>query len=225
MASASPIQTNFTSGELSPRLRARVDLEQYGNGAAELTNAIVLPAGGATKRPGSTFVAQTKSTGTTLVRAFTPDIAAAYVLELGDSYVRFYRNRAQVMNGSAPLELTTPWAAADLPRLRFAESVDVLYVFHPSYKPVSITRTGTDTFALASLAYNDGPYQTPNTGDVGAIAGSVSSTGAGTGSGGGSLSGSGSGSGGTPTEPGGAEIGASGGDAGPASGGDAVGPG
>ena len=34
MPYASPIQTNFPSGELSPRLRGRVDIDRYFNGAA-----------------------------------------------------------------------------------------------------------------------------------------------------------------------------------------------
>ena len=39
------IQTNFASGEIDPLLRARVDLNQYQNGAERLENVLVQPQG------------------------------------------------------------------------------------------------------------------------------------------------------------------------------------
>ena len=41
------------SGELSPRLLGRPDIEQFGNGAQLLENFTVLPQGGITRRPGT----------------------------------------------------------------------------------------------------------------------------------------------------------------------------
>ncbi len=53
---ADQIQTNFTSGELDPRLRARVDVRHYFNGAARMRNVLVLPQGGAKRRPGTKYL-------------------------------------------------------------------------------------------------------------------------------------------------------------------------
>ena len=39
-------QTNFTSGEIDPLLKARTDIKQYQNGADKLTNVLVQPQGG-----------------------------------------------------------------------------------------------------------------------------------------------------------------------------------
>ena len=50
------IQTNFTSGELDPLLSARMDAKAYYNGAARLRNIIVIPQGGARRRPGLEYV-------------------------------------------------------------------------------------------------------------------------------------------------------------------------
>lgn len=58
MAKASVIQTNFSSGELSPKLLGRVDVNKYDNGAAQLQNWIVSPHGGAVRTPGTTFVGE-----------------------------------------------------------------------------------------------------------------------------------------------------------------------
>src|SRR3546814_10905866 len=55
------VQTNFTAGEVTPLLHARTDLAKYANGARTLTNALVLPHGGATRRSGTRFVAEAKT--------------------------------------------------------------------------------------------------------------------------------------------------------------------
>ena len=44
------ILTNFTSGELSPRLSGRVDVAKYFNGCQTLENFLVHPHGGITRR-------------------------------------------------------------------------------------------------------------------------------------------------------------------------------
>jgi len=50
--------TNFTGGELSPRLDGRTDLTKYTSGCATLENLVVYPHGSAARRPGSTFLAE-----------------------------------------------------------------------------------------------------------------------------------------------------------------------
>lgn len=214
MPTASPIQTNFTSGELSPLLRGRVDLEQYANGAAELLNVQVLTAGGATKRQGSGFVAAQKSnTSRVVVRPFIVSNVAAYVMEIGPGYTRFYRNREQLLVGSDPLELATPWAQDELRQLRFAQSVDVLFVFHVNHQTRKISRTSAGEFQIELAVFVDGPYAEENTGDVGAAAATPGGSGAETGTGG-------SGAGGSDTSNGGPPEGAAGGDSGGPEGGE-----
>ncbi len=52
MPKARTIQTSFNSGILSPEVSARIDLDKYYRGAAVIDNAIVMPQGGVSKRPG-----------------------------------------------------------------------------------------------------------------------------------------------------------------------------
>jgi hypothetical protein len=61
MAKSSPIQTNFTAGELSPRLDGRTDIAKYDNGCEILENFIVHPQGGATRRPGTKFIKESRA--------------------------------------------------------------------------------------------------------------------------------------------------------------------
>lgn len=50
------VQTNFTSGELDPALRMRTDVKHYYNGAEYMRNALVVPQGGAFRRPGLRYI-------------------------------------------------------------------------------------------------------------------------------------------------------------------------
>ncbi|EKO1546247.1 hypothetical protein VZ882_004986, partial [Salmonella enterica] len=49
---ANLIKTNFTAGEVSPRLMGRVDIARYANGAKIIENAVVVVQGGVVRRPG-----------------------------------------------------------------------------------------------------------------------------------------------------------------------------
>ena len=95
------VQTNFTSGEWSPRLRGRVDLQKFSNSCQTLLNTTVLVQGGATRRTGTYYVAEVKdSSKETRIIPFVYSTTQAYVLEFGDGYMRVYRQRGQVVESS-----------------------------------------------------------------------------------------------------------------------------
>tara|TARA_R100001594_G_scaffold33685_2_gene62429 strand:- start:8892 stop:11399 length:2508 start_codon:yes stop_codon:yes gene_type:complete len=101
MARTKYIQTNFTAGEISPRLDARIDLTKYQNGAKTIDNFVVLPHGGLQRRGGSKFVLQTKNSGDKVrLVPFEFNVEQAYVLEFGDEYIRFYRNDGIILESS-----------------------------------------------------------------------------------------------------------------------------
>lgn len=175
------LQSNWTAGEFSPRLFARVDLQRYPNGAAELMNMVMHPQGGAQRRTGSYYVGAVKNEASRVrLVPFVASNLAAYVVEFGDLYVRFFRNRGPVIAGGVPLELTTPYPLADLRALRFAQSVDVLYIFHENYAPRKLSRIAADQFNLTEVEFRDGPYVSENTGSPSVSTGAGSSTSAGT---------------------------------------------
>jgi len=213
------IQTSFAAGVLSPRMRGRVDLQQYPAGAEDLTNVLVQSQGGATKRGGSYFVTAPRTNARVRLVPFIVSSAVAYVLEMGDNYMRILRNRALLTDGAAALEIATPYFAAELRELKFAQSADVMYVFHPNHQPRRITRGAGGAWSIAPVVFSNGPYDTENTGDVGAaLPGSTASLGEGATTGG-STGGSGVGDGPDPVrDPGDGGEGpggeASGGDAG-----------
>ena len=102
MPRAAPIQTNFTAGELSPRLEGRVDLAKYFNGCSKLENMTVFPHGGATRRGGTKHIAATKNASETVkLIPFEFSTIQAYILEFGRQYMRVFKDQGQVITGGA----------------------------------------------------------------------------------------------------------------------------
>ena len=86
---------NFTSGELSEWMDARVDFEKYSKGLSICENAIVRPQGGVFGRGGSIKVTTTKyADKVTRLIPFRYSKTLAYMIELGHQYLRIYKNNA-----------------------------------------------------------------------------------------------------------------------------------
>lgn len=165
MAKVTPIQTNFTGGEISPRLYGRVDLQKYGTSVELCQNFIVFPHGGVSKRSGTRFVSEVKdSTKRTILIPFVYSTVQAYMLEFGHQYIRFYRNESVLLNGAgtAPLEVATPYTQDDLLTLDFTQSADVLYLVHKNYPPKQLNRLGATNWTLTDFDFSDGPYLEQN---------------------------------------------------------------
>ena len=93
-----PLQPSFSGGEVSPAIYARVDIERYKSSLRTCRNFIIHPHGGASNRPGTRFVAETKyaTTAASTLQEFIFSNEQKYVLEFGDEYVRFYSSGAQI---------------------------------------------------------------------------------------------------------------------------------
>lgn len=103
------MQPSFNTGELSPRLHGRVDLEKYLSGLATCLNFKVHPHGGVSRREGFRYIAATKdSTKTSRLFPFEYSTTQAYIIEAGDQYLRFYMDGGQVVAPDSP----DAWATA-----------------------------------------------------------------------------------------------------------------
>ena len=92
MARVSTIITNFTSGEITPRLYGRIDASLYNSSVKQLENMLVYPQGGATRRSGTKFAGTTKDGGKVRLMPFEFSDEQAYVFEFGNTYVRFFKD-------------------------------------------------------------------------------------------------------------------------------------
>lgn len=165
MARVSTVKTNFTAGELSPRLFARIDVARYQNGAKELYNFYPLVHGGARSRPGSIYVAAAKNAAKAArLIPFIFSRTQAFVLELGEQYMRFYTPDGQI---AGPLEVTTPWDDTELAQLKYVQRADTMFFAHPSYAMRKLVRYSNTVWKLSQVVWDVPPSdeigERPNT--------------------------------------------------------------
>ena len=100
MARVAAQLTNFTAGELSPRLDGRTDLTKYAAGCSNLENLVIYPHGAAARRPGTTHVAEvTDSSKKTRLIPFEFSTTQTYILEFSNLKIRFFKDNGAILEG------------------------------------------------------------------------------------------------------------------------------
>ena len=156
--------TSFVSGEFSPKMDGRTDFEKYSSGAKTLENFLVHPQGAATRRVGTQFIAEVKSSAAkTRLIPFEFSTTQTYVLEFGNNYIRFFKDKGQILSGGSAYEISSPYLTAELFDIKFAQSADVMYITHPNHEVMKLSRTGHTAWTLAEVEFTDGPYLATNT--------------------------------------------------------------
>ena len=163
------IQTNFSTGEMDPLLRARVDLPAYENALEEATNVVVQPQGGVRRRAGTRYVtslpnsgAESAGNGVRLVQ-FEFSTSDSYMLCFTHNRMYIFKNGAQIFNiGGGSLDhLSTSsvgLTGARLGQIGWTQSADTLIVVHPDIAPVRILRGATDAdWTAGALAFDSIP--------------------------------------------------------------------
>ncbi len=164
MARFVSFQTNFSTGELDPRLRARVDIDQYANALEQATNVVIQPQGGMKRRPGLKHILELPNTSTESVAngvrliPFEFNVDDSYMLAFTPLRMYVIKNGAVVpaINGGANDYLTTSITGAMLDQISWTQSADTLIVVHPDLAPTSIVRGTTDASWTASTITLDG---------------------------------------------------------------------
>lgn len=153
-------QTNFTAGEISPKCYGRVDVARYQNGAGAMPNCVVNIHGGAERRPGSAFIAETKdSSKRSRLVPYIFNTTQAYVLEFGHLYMRVYvQSGGQVLAGGAPYEIATPYTEAMLGQLDYTQGADTMFIFHPEVPIHTLKRIGAVQWSLAPAPITVAPF-------------------------------------------------------------------
>jgi hypothetical protein len=161
MARFVTVQTNFTTGELDPLLRARVDLKSYENALETAKNVFCQPQGGITRRSGTRYINSLPNTSTD--SAANGVRLVAFEFSTSDSYMLcFTHNRMYIykagelitnINGSGLDYLNTSGVSLTSARLNemcWTQSADTLIVTHEDMAPVKIVRGASDSSWTAS---------------------------------------------------------------------------
>jgi hypothetical protein len=154
------IQTNFTTGELDPLLKGRIDIDQYYNGLDKARNVLIQPQGGVTRRPGLEFIntipAGSPANGCKLV-PFEFSTTQSYMLLFVDDKMFVYKDKALVtnINGSGNNFLQTGIASARLANLDFAQSADTLILVEEDLQPKQVVRGANDsTWTISNISFD-----------------------------------------------------------------------
>lgn len=154
------VQTNFTSGELDPKLRARIDLQQYYNGMETAQNIVVQPQGGFVRRDGSRYVTSLPASAANGVRFvhFEFSVSDSYMLAFVDQRMYVFKDGVQItdINGSGNDYLTvSKITSAIIPTMCWAQSADTLIIVQEDMIPQRILRGASDSsWTISDLTFD-----------------------------------------------------------------------
>ena len=165
MARFVSIQTNFTTGELDPLARARVDLKAYENALEKAKNVICQPQGGVTRRPGTKFINELGGTPADGVRliAFEFSTNDSYMLAFTTNRMYVYKNKALITNINAsgnPYLDTTGFGltGTHMDHLVWTQSADTLIIVHEDQRPIKIVRGASDSsWTISNITFDSVP--------------------------------------------------------------------
>lgn len=163
MARFVSIQTNFTTGELDPLLRSRVDLKARQNALETARNVVCQPQGGVKRRPGTKFITELGGTPVDGVRLvhFEFSVDDSYMLCFTDQRMYVFKDKALItnINGSGDDYLTvTAITSARIPTMCWTQSADTLIVVHEDMNPVKIVRGASDsTWTASNITFDSVP--------------------------------------------------------------------
>jgi len=155
MARFVSMQTNFTSGELDPLVRARVDIASYNNALETAQNVICQPQGGVTRRPGTKFINELTGAPGNGVRLvpFEFSVNDSYMLCFTNDTMFVYKNKALVHT-----ESSTGITSAFLANMCWTQSADTLIVVHEDLAPRKIVRGASDTdWTVSTITFDSIP--------------------------------------------------------------------
>ncbi|SQJ58270.1 phage protein [Escherichia coli] len=158
------IQPSFAGGEIGPSLYGRIDMAKYQVALRKCDNFIVRQYGGVENRPGTRFVGAAKYPNRKCrLIPFQFSTVQTYALEFGHLYMRVIKDGALVLNSSNVIyEIATPYTEADLFRIKFTQSADVLTLVHPAYPPKELRRYAHDNWQLVDVVTKNGPFEDIN---------------------------------------------------------------
>lgn len=157
------ILTDFSAGELSEKMKGRIDLPAYSKGCLTLENMMVTAQGLITKRAGTEYVGQCR--GLTNISRIIPYIYSdteSYVVELIAGALQLWRAGSVVASTETP-----SWDATQIWEIQYVQDHRGVYLVHPSMAPVALIRTAQDSFTYGAInwLYNVGASYTSHATD------------------------------------------------------------
>ena len=141
------LQTNFSAGELDPRMLGREDTTVYSNGAENLLNSAPMVQGGVRRRPGTDYLAALQ--GTSRLERMQFNETQLYIFAFSNTRLDIFDE-----DGAAVTNLTSqPWSATTMWEMRLDTNGDTTIITHKDFAMKKLLRTGASTFTIADFAF------------------------------------------------------------------------
>lgn len=149
-------QQGFTTGEISPEVLARTELDKYQYALKQARNVYIRPYGAVYRRSGTIYHSACKyADKKAILVEFSYNVDLNYLLEIGKGYIRVHKNGEYL-----GIELATPYTESDLPKLRFAQSADVMYITSGKYPVKTLSRYAEDDWRFGDFEFTEQYYDT-----------------------------------------------------------------
>lgn len=177
------VQRSFNSGEFSPEMFGRTDLEKYPNAVKSLVNMIPSPHGPAIRRPGLEFISTARWVETTDGRNHTK--LMPFIYSTGQTYMIEFITGASTTGGFASVRpffkggtiddpgspgddliIETMYQEWNLKDVRAAydaipddsaQSADVMFLAYKYFPPHKLTRVAHDEWTYDIATFTDEP--------------------------------------------------------------------
>lgn len=159
MAPGTWLQSDFTAGELSPSLLARVDFAKYTKGCRTMRNFMVQSHGGAIKRSGFTWLGTLPSPAK--LAEFVFNTEQTYCLVFGEKWLRIATHEGFILddNGNT-YEIESPYTLEQAKNFSYTQSADVLFIACQEVKPYKLMRLGHTNWKFEAMNF-DAPLDPP----------------------------------------------------------------
>lgn len=147
-------QLAFTTGEISPDVSRRFDLDQFKSALLLAENAVIRPYGAVARRQGSEYIGQVKNKDkSTRLFEFTAEKNKSFLLEIGEQYIRVWRNG--IYTG---IELQTPFENDVVDKLNCIQSGDVMFICSGKYPVKTLSRYSDTDWRFDTYKLSEQPY-------------------------------------------------------------------
>lgn len=154
------VQSNFTAGEISPKLYGRSDLARYLAGAKTVTNGVVQQHGGIRRRDGSVYVAGAGGTGRVRLIRYVFSRSEAYCLEFGENYIRFFNDDGAILDSDGNVyELATTYSQSELFDLSYTQAGSIMFIAHRDHPLAKLERLDVASWSIGDVEYTNQPVK------------------------------------------------------------------
>ena len=155
-------QPSMSAGEITPETWGRVDMDMYRLGVAKAENFLVNFHGGMQRRPGMKLIGQANSNGNVVLIPFQFSTIQTYMIEVSNLKIRIIKDGGFVTDGVNIIEVDVPYLDAELDRITFTQSADVLTIFHQNHQIGQLKRFAEDDWRYELFINEKGPFESFN---------------------------------------------------------------